>query len=152
MIYVFSWRFLNWCRSFFWGLEHVLVTLRARLAPQNIDTHILNIGRRSTKQTEQDETKQRKRNRRKQSGTEWTLFDAGVGCFTHAPRYFHLCSKHAVQCFVLVFYFVQGWAASHMFPVTSIFASNMQCNALCFPVHTLGRSNGWRQCRRPPSF
>ena len=31
-----------------------------------------------------------------------------------------------------------------MLPVTLISASSMQYNASCFPVHTLGRSNGLR--------
>ena len=47
-------------------------------------------------------------------------------------------------------YFLEGQGASHMLPVTSIFTSSMHCNAVCFPALTLSRSNGLRQCRRPP--
>ena len=99
-----------------------------------------------------------KRNRRKQSETERTLFGVWGGvlhaCSQLLPVFLQACNvmlehsnigRRGIKQMELN---ETKWnkmnAVSCMLPVASILASSMQYNASCFPVHTLGRSNGVR--------
>ena len=101
---------------------------------------------------------QRKRNRRKQSETERTLFGVWGGvlhaCSQLLPVFLQACNvmlehsnigRRGIKQMELN---ETKWSNMNavlcMLPVASILASSMQYNASCFPVHTLGRSNGVR--------